>query len=93
MCSIWTTATSEYAWRRDCETCAEDPSPNRPVRKAVELLVVLLPTKDTVFWPHTNLREGGLPQLVANEARLKQELISDLNSQRIHVVDATDATS
>jgi hypothetical protein len=58
--------------------------------EGVELLVVLLPTKDTVFWPHTNLREGVLPQLVANEARLKQELISDLNSQRIDVVDATE---
>jgi hypothetical protein len=58
--------------------------------EGVELLVVLLPTKDTVFWPHTNLKESVLSELVANEARIKEELIGDLNSQRIDVVDATD---
>jgi hypothetical protein len=52
--------------------------------------VVLLPTKDTVFWPHTNLEESVVSDLVANEARFKEELIGDLNSQRIDVVDATD---
>jgi hypothetical protein len=58
--------------------------------EGVELLVVLLPTKDTVFWPHTDLKESVLSELVASEARLKQELIADLNSQSINVVDATD---
>ena len=58
--------------------------------EGVELLVVLLPTKDTVFWPHTNHKEGVLATLVANEARLKRELIADLNAQSIDVVDATE---
>jgi lysophospholipase L1-like esterase len=58
--------------------------------EGVELLVVLLPTKDTVFWPHTNLKESVLSELVATEARLKEELIGDLNSQRIDVVNATE---
>jgi hypothetical protein len=59
--------------------------------EGVELLVVLLPTKETVFWPHTNLTHSVLSGLVANEARLKQELIGDLNSQSIDVVDAVDS--
>jgi hypothetical protein len=61
--------------------------------EGVELLVVLLPTKETAFWPHTNQTKGILSELVANEARLKQEIIGDSNSQSIHVVDATDALS
>jgi hypothetical protein len=59
--------------------------------EGVELLVVLLPTKETVFWPHTKLRDGVLSELIAVEARLKQELIADLNSQSIQIVDATGA--
>ena len=58
--------------------------------EGVELLVVLLPTKDAVFWPHTNHKEGVLAALIADEARLKQELIADLNSQSVEVVDATE---
>jgi hypothetical protein len=57
----------------------------------VDVLIVVLPTKDTVFWPHTPVRDGVLPRLVANEARLKQELIDDLTRHRIPVLDATSA--
>jgi len=56
----------------------------------IEFLVALLPTKEAVFWPHTDQTHQTLADLVANETRLKIELTRDLTSYGVDVVDVTE---
>lgn len=58
-----------------------------------DLLVVLIPTKESVFWPRVAApdRHPGLRQLVADEGRLRQEWISDLRANRVKYLDVLDA--
>src|SRR5919106_2793055 len=51
----------------------------------IPLLVVLLPTKESVFWPRVRdpAAHPGLEGLVANEARLRGELIAALAAREI----------
>jgi hypothetical protein len=56
----------------------------------VRLLVVLIPTKESVFWPRVKDHahdHPGLRELVAYEDRLRSELMGTLNDQGIEVVD------
>lgn len=55
----------------------------------VNFLVVLLPTKDSVFWPRVPDPENhrGLRQLVMDEERLKNTLVSYLREHAIDFVD------
>jgi len=71
------------AIRRTAERCRAS---------GVRLLVLLVPTKESVFWPrvanpddHTNLRP-----LVANENRLRAELTATLVADGIEVLDLLD---
>ena len=59
----------------------------------VDLLVVFMPTKENVFWPRVTDpdRHPGLRRLVADEERLKQEWISDLNAAGIKSLDVLPA--
>lgn len=50
------------------------------------LLVVLIPTKESVFWPRGRSSEE-LRQLVADESSLREELESVLQARRIACVD------
>jgi lysophospholipase L1-like esterase len=52
----------------------------------VDVLVVLHPTKESVFWPRGEA-DPTLRRLVANEARLHQELIAALEADGIAYVD------
>jgi hypothetical protein len=52
----------------------------------VELLVVLHPTKESVFWPRGEA-DPTLRRLVANEARLHRELMATLEADGIAYVD------
>ena len=55
----------------------------------VAFLVVLVPTKESVFWPHVREpdRHLGLRDLVATEDRLRGELIAVLRAHHIEVLD------
>jgi len=55
----------------------------------VRILVLLLPTKENVFFPHAKMAgsDRSLETLVANEERLKRECIEGLESRRIAYVD------
>jgi hypothetical protein len=64
---------------------------DRTRAKSAQLLVVLLPTKDAVFWLHTTARSALLTDLVAAETRLKRELMQAWAAEGLAVVDATDA--
>ncbi len=55
----------------------------------VQLVVVLIPTKESVFWPHTDDTDGGLSRLASTEDRLKAELTTHLMSGGIAFVDVT----
>jgi lysophospholipase L1-like esterase len=55
----------------------------------VSLLVVIIPTKETGFWTHADQPTSRWSQVVANEQRLKAELMRDLAEHRIAVVDVT----
>jgi hypothetical protein len=56
----------------------------------VEFLVVLIPTKEAVFFPRVAdpAAHAGLQQVVGNETRLKEEWIADLEARDIKYVDA-----
>jgi len=57
-----------------------------------DLLVVLLPTKENVFFPRVALPDSyrELEALAANEDRLKREWIADLTRQGISYIDVLD---
>ncbi len=59
----------------------------------VDLLVVLIPTKESVFWPRVAApdRPPGLRQLVTDEERLRQEWVSDLRASGVKYLDALRA--
>ena len=59
----------------------------------VSLLVVLIPTKESVFWPLVRDpdRYAELRQLVADEDRLRREWIVDLQDRGVRYVDLLDA--
>jgi len=59
----------------------------------VDLLVVLIPTKESVFWPRVAAPDHppGLRQLVTDEERLRQEWISDLRASGVKYLDALGA--
>jgi hypothetical protein len=56
----------------------------------IDFLVVLMPTKETVFWPHTDQADGELSRLVTDETRLKEELVHYLESRDVEYVDMVD---
>jgi hypothetical protein len=56
----------------------------------VRILVVVLPTKETVFWPHADQTDRELARLVTDEARLTGELTSFLESRGIEVIEVLD---
>ncbi len=58
----------------------------------VALLVVLIPTKESVFWPRVPNPDDypGLRQMVADESRLRLELIHDLQAHGIDYVDGLE---
>src|SRR5262249_44107938 len=55
----------------------------------VAFLVVLVPTKESVFWSHVREpdRHTGLRELVETEDRLRGELIAVLRAPHIEVLD------
>jgi hypothetical protein len=55
----------------------------------VHFWVLLVPTKESVFWPRVSAPEShpGLQQLVADEERLRRKIISDM---RVHGIDYLD---
>ncbi len=59
----------------------------------VPLLVVLLPTKESVFWPRVRDTSAhlGLARLVADETRLRGELLATLDRAAIPHVDPLHA--
>jgi hypothetical protein len=57
----------------------------------VAVLVVVLPTKESVFWPRVGDTVPGLAALVADEARIRQGLVTALQASDIAVVDALPA--
>jgi hypothetical protein len=59
----------------------------------VMVMVVLMPTKESVFWPRVRdvAAHQGLAQLVADEARLKAELWAVLARQDVPVIDTLEA--
>jgi len=59
----------------------------------VAVLIVLHPTKESVFWPRIRDRAAhiGLTQLVTNEQRLREELLEWLANRRIPTVDLLQA--
>ncbi len=59
----------------------------------VDLLVVLLPTKESVFWPQVPAPDvhPGLRQLIFDEERLRQEWIADLRASGVAYLDAQEA--
>jgi hypothetical protein len=59
----------------------------------VMMMVVLMPTKESVFWPRVRdvAAHQGLAQLVADEARLKAELRAALARQDVPVIDPLEA--
>jgi lysophospholipase L1-like esterase len=59
---------------------------------AVRFLVVLFPTKESVFWPRVTDPDvyAGLRALVATEDRLRAELTARLTSRGIDVIDLLD---
>jgi hypothetical protein len=61
----------------------------------VDLLVVLLPTKESVFWPRVGTPDlhPGLRQLVTDEERLRQEWVADLRASAVRYLDAREALS
>lgn len=58
-----------------------------------DLLVVLIPTKEMVFYPHvTNPKDHPqLDEVIANESRLKSEWTAELDRNGIDYVDVTSA--
>jgi hypothetical protein len=71
------------------ERLAEETRARAP---RTRLLVVLFPTKESVFWPLITDADvhPGLRELVANENRLRTELIERLNGRGIETVDLLD---
>ena len=63
---------------------------NRSRSAGVKLLVVLIPTKETVLWSHADQTNPALSRLFDNENRLKTELFDFLSSHDIDVVDVSD---
>jgi hypothetical protein len=63
---------------------------DRSRRDGVKFLVVLIPTKETVFWSQVEQTNGVLSRMFENETRLRMELIDYLNSHDIDFVDVTD---
>jgi lysophospholipase L1-like esterase len=61
-------------------------------RAGKRFLVVLVPTKESVFWPRVVDRDrfAGLDELVANEDRLRAELKTRLAARGIEVLDLRD---
>lgn len=59
----------------------------------ISFLVVVLPTKESVFWPRVGdpSRYPGLERLVRDEARLKRELVATLQQRGIAYVDMLEA--
>jgi hypothetical protein len=53
----------------------------------VSLLVVIIPTKETGFWTHVDQPPSLWSQVVANEERLKAELMRNLAEREIAVID------
>jgi lysophospholipase L1-like esterase len=53
----------------------------------VRMLVVLLPTKESVFWPRVRTPVPGLSRLAEDEARLRAELVAALAAENIPYVD------
>jgi hypothetical protein len=47
------------------------------------MLLVLLPTKESVFWPRVPSPVPGLSQLVEDEVRLRAELVQALAAENI----------
>jgi len=58
----------------------------------VALLVVLIPTKESVFWPRvkTSDRDPDLASLIAHEQRLRTEWHDDLAAAGVRYVDVLD---
>lgn len=50
------------------------------------LLLVLIPTKESVFWPRGRAN-AALQRLVANESRLREDLVASLQAQDIPYID------
>ncbi len=63
---------------------------NRSRSAGVKLLVVLIPTKETVLWSRADQTNPALSRLLDNESRLKTELFDFLSSRDIDVVDVSD---
>lgn len=63
---------------------------------SVRVVVVLLPTKESVFWPRVQARKGHAAlrptvEMVENEDRFRRQLIAYLVSHRIEYVDVLQA--
>jgi len=56
-------------------------------RDRVRMLVVLLPTKESVFWPRGG-RDARVRQAVQNEAQFRDELTTRLRGDGLNVLDA-----
>jgi lysophospholipase L1-like esterase len=65
----------------------------RTASAKAKLLVLLLPTKESVFWPRVQAPEKqiGLAQLVADEDRLRAEIIETLRNDGISYLDLLSA--
>src|SRR5262245_27525520 len=72
---------------RTAGPCTMDIDARRPA--GVAFLVVLVPSKESVFWPHVREpdRHPGLRDLVATEDRLRGVLIAVLRAHHIEVLD------
>ena len=62
---------------------------NRSRSAGVKLLVVLIPTKETVLWSRADQADPALSRLFDNESRLRKELSDFLSSHDIDVVDVS----
>ncbi len=60
--------------------------------RGITLLVVLLPTKESVFWPRVRAPDNypGLRQLIADESRLRAELEDSLRAHGTDYLDVLD---
>lgn len=74
------------------ETCLASVSNARArlYASGVRLLVVLIPTKESVFWPKIErpADHPGLEELIVDEARLRDELLQRLGQMGVQAIDA-----